>query len=281
MSDTERSVLLLEDDDTDALLARKALEDEDGRCSFKLKRAKTLEGALRIILQQDFDVIVADLGLPDSDGEAIVSELVAAAPKSNIIVLTGTSDHDLGRALVKRGAHEYAVKNESTYRFLPRLIEYAYERTKARSEIMRSTSMRASAIKIVQAVLSLSTEPFMLLDKNGKILVANPAFIRVTRYPLKSLVGRPITALFNAGKTDKAESRFRSALHGSERQHNGSLRLRLADGAVRAFSYWMSVISPGEDSGYVIVKFVAHNIARPGGAPPETGAMDQLASLRQ
>ena len=61
------NVLLVEDSPTDALLLREALTDERSM-DFRTAHAESLADALRRLQEQRFDLILLDLGLPDSQG---------------------------------------------------------------------------------------------------------------------------------------------------------------------------------------------------------------------
>ena len=60
-------ILLIEDNSGDAYLIEEYLE-EFANFSYELKNVGTLNEALSVLKEQPFDVIVLDLGLPDSDG---------------------------------------------------------------------------------------------------------------------------------------------------------------------------------------------------------------------
>ncbi len=67
MEEKPVKVLVVEDSPTDALLLREALTDERSM-QFRTAHAETLADALRTLQEQPFDLILLDLGLPDSQG---------------------------------------------------------------------------------------------------------------------------------------------------------------------------------------------------------------------
>jgi signal transduction histidine kinase len=75
-----------------------------------------------------FDVVLLDLGLPDSQGFATVATMRAAVPHVPIIVLTGLDDLDLAVRAVREGAQDYLVKGTGTVDALERAMYYAIER---------------------------------------------------------------------------------------------------------------------------------------------------------
>jgi serine phosphatase RsbU (regulator of sigma subunit) len=124
-------VLLVEDDDGDALLVKALLEDS--RADVRLVRSRTLSGALGALgeLGPEIDCVLLDLGLPDVVGLESLARLRAAAPELAVIVLTGLDDEAAGVAAVSAGAQDYLVKGQIDGGLLARAIRYAVGRRQA------------------------------------------------------------------------------------------------------------------------------------------------------
>lgn len=60
----------------------------------------------------DFDIVVLDLHLPDSEPQNTVAWVIEARRKTAIVVVTGTKDNDLVRVLKGRGVG-VVIKNEA------------------------------------------------------------------------------------------------------------------------------------------------------------------------
>jgi serine phosphatase RsbU (regulator of sigma subunit) len=120
-------VLLVEDDDGDALLTSELL-DEAG-AAVTLQRARSLAEAE--LLVDGAACVLLDLGLPDSEGLYGLGRLLATESEAAIVVLTGMADEHLGRQAVRAGAQDYLVKGEVAGDMLHRVIRYAIERRHA------------------------------------------------------------------------------------------------------------------------------------------------------
>jgi two-component system cell cycle response regulator len=127
MDEKPVNVLLVEDSPTDALLLREALTDER-RAQFRTAHAETLADALRTLQQQDFDLILLDLGLPDSQGLETFARVHDHVPQIPIIVLTGLDDDTLAIQAVKDGAQDFLTKGRVDRYWLVRNIRHALER---------------------------------------------------------------------------------------------------------------------------------------------------------
>jgi CheY-like chemotaxis protein len=107
-SGTRLRVLLVEDDDGDALLVEEMLADTS--VPFSLERVETLAAALAGPLTAD--CVVLDLQLPDAMGLSGLTKLGQHAPGVAIVVLTGGHDQATGVAAVAAGAQDYLVKDQ-------------------------------------------------------------------------------------------------------------------------------------------------------------------------
>ena len=101
------SVLLVEDHADVARLMQELLRDQPGLC---LAWVETLAAALARLNEAAVDVVLLDLGLPDSQGLDTVARVVGAHPEIPVIVLTGHDDDALAAAALKAGAQEYFSK---------------------------------------------------------------------------------------------------------------------------------------------------------------------------
>jgi diguanylate cyclase (GGDEF)-like protein len=120
-------VLLIEDNPTDALLLREAVR-EDALASFEFTIAESLELGLELLQQNQFDVVLLDLGLPDSQGLHSFETVNSAFPEKPVVVLSGLTDQKLALDAVQSGAQDYLVKGQTGWEIASRAMRYAIER---------------------------------------------------------------------------------------------------------------------------------------------------------
>lgn len=138
------TVLLVEDDDGDALLVEEYLEMSPG--AIQVLRARNLAEALALLARRTApECVLLDLHLPDAFGVDAVSRLLKDAPGAAVVVLTGLSEEDAGLAAVAAGAQEYLSKSVLDPQSLSRAIRYAVQRKQIeRAHVaLRESSMRA------------------------------------------------------------------------------------------------------------------------------------------
>jgi PAS domain S-box-containing protein len=132
-------VLLVEDNPGDVRLVREMLVEAGARnarfeCAGSAAEAKARLG------KGGVDVVLVDLGLPDSRGlDTYRGIREVAGDAVVIIVLTGNQDEETGLAAIREGADDYLIKGQINGPLLVRSVCYAIERRQA--ELMRSRSL--------------------------------------------------------------------------------------------------------------------------------------------
>jgi len=130
-------VLLVEDSAVDSRLLQLLLGDSKNMF-FAWTCVTTLADALIKLRQEQFDVVLSDLTLPDSHGFETFQALHSQAPAMPMIVLSGTDDDRMALQAVREGAQDYLVKGKVDTHILTRAITYAIERQRAERALQES-----------------------------------------------------------------------------------------------------------------------------------------------
>jgi serine phosphatase RsbU (regulator of sigma subunit) len=127
-------LLLVEDDDGDALLVEEHLAEVGAH--YTIKRARRVADAAPLI--DEVDCALVDLGLPDAHGGvSALTQVRAMAPELPIVVLTGVAEHARGVDAMASGAQDYLVKGTVDGATLTRALRYAIERRRAEDDARR------------------------------------------------------------------------------------------------------------------------------------------------
>ena len=137
-------VLLVEDNPGDARLYREMLRPPHPPVP-DLLHVGDLAAARRMLSQSVFDVVLLDLGLPDSQGVATLEGLLPVAGGSPVVVLTGLDDQEMGAEAMRRGAQDYLVKGTVEPDLLVRTLRYAIERHEALTRATEASARAAAA----------------------------------------------------------------------------------------------------------------------------------------
>ena len=123
---TPISILLIEDMLSDAELVKRMLRNNSILSSIQC--AQSLSEAKDLIEQSQFDLILTDMGLPDSDGIETVTKLREINNRLPIIALTGRDDDDIGLEAIRAGASDFIPKGALSKPVISRAINYTLER---------------------------------------------------------------------------------------------------------------------------------------------------------
>ena len=121
-------LLLVEDDESDALLVQKFLEVAGIGVAVQVRR---LDDALRALHESSYDAVLTDLALPDARGLDSVVRIRAAAPDAALVVFSGSGGEELALQALALGAQEFVAKNVLNAATLSGSLKYASERKRA------------------------------------------------------------------------------------------------------------------------------------------------------
>lgn len=111
------SILLVEDSETDAYIIKKILEKNLSEPCTVRHTATMAETEDILALKGPFDLILLDLGLPDTSGRIeTFQRLEHAKQKAHqedipVVILTSLSDRDVALGIVDSGAENYVKKS--------------------------------------------------------------------------------------------------------------------------------------------------------------------------
>lgn len=153
MDNTPLHTLVVEDNPADARLITEYVSEADWTVtsveSPTITHVDRLEAA-RDAVTDDIDVVLLDLGLPDSTGGDTLDEMLAAVDTAPIVVLTGLEDERIGADAVERGAQDYLVKDDITPRLLQQTLQYAVERHQQQRQLQRRNAELALLTQVVR-----------------------------------------------------------------------------------------------------------------------------------
>ncbi len=162
-------VLLVEDNPGDVTLLRKMLS-RDRLVTYRLETASSLEEALETAGRGHYDLVLLDLGLPDSSGLDTLRSFRSGAPDVPVVVLTGLQDEEAGMEALSEGAQDYLVKSLADAESLHRSIRFAIERA-GRSSLVEHLNRVLRSIRNVNQLIVRETDPERLISRTCGILL--------------------------------------------------------------------------------------------------------------
>jgi len=102
----EQKILVIDDDPVVAKSCHRVLTAE----GYKVDTALSAQNGLERALQNDFDLVITDLRMPDLDGMEVVRRIAGEKPFTPVVVITGYGTIQSAVEATKLGAHEYVEK---------------------------------------------------------------------------------------------------------------------------------------------------------------------------
>src|SRR5271156_2033473 len=183
-----KQLLLVEDNPGDARLIQEMFNDQ-GANNTELTRVASLSEAEKLLSERAFDLILLDLGLPDSQGLDAVRRAHAVAPRMPLVVLTGMDDESLAAQALQVGAQDYLIKGQIETRGLLRALRYAVER-KNMEEALFVEKERA------QVTLNCIGDAVICTDASGNITFLNLVAEKMTSWSRQEAACRPMAEVF-------------------------------------------------------------------------------------
>ena len=101
-----KKILLIEDDVSFCLMMKTFLTKK----GFEVFNAFSFKEATVILKDQQLDLVLTDVRLPDSDGIEILKYIKEVNPDIQVILMTGYTDIKTAVNVMKMGAFEYVSK---------------------------------------------------------------------------------------------------------------------------------------------------------------------------
>ncbi|MBK7891440.1 MAG: response regulator [Bdellovibrionales bacterium] len=147
------NILLIEDNDDHAQMIARHLGRTD-EVKPRLTRRQRLSEGLSHLTQNTVDVLLLDLGLPDSTMDSTLPVALRESPDTPIIVLSSIEDRELAVRMVHQGAQDYLCKSEINTDQLIRSIRYAIERKEIQVKLELQSKRSNAVAEITRMAIS-------------------------------------------------------------------------------------------------------------------------------
>ena len=179
MKKSDLRVLAIEDSSDDAELVRVMLEGVQDP-GFTVVNAQRLAEGLQYLQEQTFDVVLLDLGLPDSVGFDAVRAVRKVCPEVPLIVLSGWDDEEVAVTTLQMDVQDYLTKGKFDGNLLVRSIRYARERKRVIMELQASEARFRRLSE--SGIIGIAS-----FDINGRISDGNDTFLKMIGYSREEL----------------------------------------------------------------------------------------------
>ena len=191
-------VLLIDDEPTIRMLLSRILELE----GYEVLKAKDRATALYILNNQEVQVVLCDVFLPDGNGVDMVHELQPLAPNAKIILLTAHGNIPDGVQAIKNGAFDYIVKGDDNRKIIPIVSRAMNAIAAEQKQQSKKKDVRANTVTF------------------GNIVGKSPALAHVISQASK-VAATDVAVLIN-GETGTGKELFAQAIHNASHRSAGA-----------------------------------------------------------
>jgi signal transduction histidine kinase len=170
-------VLLIEDDPDYTMLLNMYVNEACGETvKYLLESAVSLHAGLDLLARQEYDIVLLDLMLPDSQGLETLVKVRAKAPSLPVVVLTNFDQDDAGLEAIAHGAQDFLSKSKLDAGRLKHAIGFAL----ARDRVFRQ----------MEKLVDGSPDGMVIVDRSGMVRYANAAALDLFGRRREQFVGR-------------------------------------------------------------------------------------------
>jgi signal transduction histidine kinase len=164
------NLLLVEDNHAHARLITEILAASDHE-TFVIEQVPSLTEALEWAAHKSYDLVLLDLGLPESSGVETFKRFHLEAPTQPVVVLTSLDDELTALETVRAGAEDYLPKEQMSGS-LCRTIRHAVERSRLSTQLIEREQQ-------VRTIISRNLDGIVVINQQGQIQYSNAAALAI------------------------------------------------------------------------------------------------------
>lgn len=190
-------ILLIEDHPGDVGLIQEYLKDIQS-FTWQLFHSDTLRGGMQKLREERIDIVLLDLGLPDSFGRKTILTLLEHFPGINVVVITASGDSKTGLWAIEKGAQDYLLNHCLESYELERVISYSIRRHERIKRMHALLEELDSSLSKAREGLDERQYPRLVADAaDGKISQWNEAALELLKLEESALKKMNITDIFS------------------------------------------------------------------------------------
>ncbi len=127
-----KNILIIDDEEKLRSLLARIVKSED----FEVFQAQDLKSGFKKLEQNDIDVVLCDVKLPDGNGVDFLQKIKTSFPLTEVILLTAFGKISDGVQAMKNGAFDYIVKGDDNDKIIP-LLYKALEKVQLQKKVQQ------------------------------------------------------------------------------------------------------------------------------------------------
>ena len=159
----------------------------------RVQRANDGDEAMRLILRNEFDLVVTDINMPGATGLDLLAEMKSRDPYSQVIIVTANASMEIAIEALNRGAFSYLTKPFDHISVISNAVERALEYRRLQLDNMRMAEAQRRRGDMLEdevtdrvrqlsrqeqayrQLLAKMPQGIVVVSSNGRFLPRNPA----------------------------------------------------------------------------------------------------------
>ncbi|HEV8236112.1 MAG TPA: response regulator, partial [Gemmatimonadaceae bacterium] len=226
-------LLVVDDVPEHARMVEDLIRTSDSWAAADVRIAVNYDAALRMLVEERFDVAFFDYWLGRRDGLSLLREIRQKGIETPVVVLTSRGAEEVAVEAMKAGAADYLGKAGLTVEALERAIRHAL--ALHAEEVQRwhaEAALRASEERF-RALVDNSSDALLLIDRDARITYLSPSSERHLGWTAQQMVQRSIFDFLHPDDRELIEVRMAETLAKPGTRIVEAVRFHHGDGSWR------------------------------------------------
>ena len=186
------NVLLVDDEIRITELLAYALRKEP----YEITTAHSGRQALEVIANQQIDILVTDIRMPEMDGLELSQQVRETYPRIQIIIISAHGDVNSVVEALKMGAVDFLQKPVDP-KVLQLSLQSSAEKLRLRTELDKAYGELAQEKELLSVTLNSIGDGVIATDLDGNVTMLNKVSVALTGWSVQDAAGKPLTEVFH------------------------------------------------------------------------------------
>ncbi len=177
-------ILYAEDNEIHGILVQAALEN----VGYQVEVEETGKACLDRLHDHQFELILVDYQLPDTDGMTLLQHIQQMRPEIPVIFVTAQDEISIAVAAMKQGAVDYVRKDTNFIELLPSIVTRTLESSRL-AELQREAREARRQQALYRTIFDSSFVAFFIMNLEGRIVDINATACQLFGYHYSDLIG--------------------------------------------------------------------------------------------
>ncbi len=196
---------------------------------YQISTATSGGEAQKLFANQQFDLALLDLVIPDMDGHQLMEYINRHFPDTMIVIITGNASLDSAVSALKKGAYDY-LRKPFEYEELLATVQNALNQKKLKKEKEFINGKLEISEDRYQYLVENSPDIIYTLDDEGNFTFVSNAVERILGFKSGQLIGKNYTTVIYDEDLAKAKWTFNERRTGERATSGVELRLKSIKG---------------------------------------------------